>query len=60
VLREVRDGAQATGLRVVGATLSPLRGPAGNVEFFYQLRRFGAAIGDAELDALVAAAHALP
>jgi 23S rRNA (cytidine1920-2'-O)/16S rRNA (cytidine1409-2'-O)-methyltransferase len=58
VLREVRDAVHATGLRVVAAALSPLRGPAGNVEFFYELRRAGEDVGDARLDALVASAHA--
>lgn len=58
VLREVRAAARGAGLRVTGAALSPLRGPAGNVEFFYLLRRDGDEVGDAELDALVAAAHA--
>ena len=58
VLREVRDAVRRAGLRVTGAALSPLRGPAGNVEFFYLLRRDGDEVGDAELDALVTAAHA--
>ena len=58
VLREVRDAVGATGLRVVAAELSPLRGPAGNVEFFYELRREGDDVDDARLDALVAEAHA--
>jgi hypothetical protein len=34
-----------------------LRGPAGNVEFFYELRRAGDEVGDARLDALVTEAH---
>ncbi len=58
ILREVRDGVRATGLVVVGATVSALRGPAGNAEFFYHLARGGAEVGDAQLDALVARAHA--
>jgi 23S rRNA (cytidine1920-2'-O)/16S rRNA (cytidine1409-2'-O)-methyltransferase len=58
VLREVRDAVRATGVRAVRAALSPLRGPAGNVEFFYELRRDGDEVGDAVLDALVAEAHA--
>jgi 23S rRNA (cytidine1920-2'-O)/16S rRNA (cytidine1409-2'-O)-methyltransferase len=57
VLREVRDAVRAFGLRVVRAALSPLRGPAGNVEFFYELRRTGAEVNDARIDALVAEAH---
>ncbi len=57
ILREVRDGVRDTGVRVVAATVSPLRGPAGNVEFFYELRREGDEVDDARLDALVAEAH---
>ena len=60
VLREVRDAVGRAGLRVVAATLSPLRGPAGNVEFFYELRRTGDEVDDARLDALVAEAHGEP
>ena len=58
VLREVRDAVRATGVQVVRAALSPLKGPAGNVEFFYELRREGAEVSDVLLDALVAEAHA--
>jgi 23S rRNA (cytidine1920-2'-O)/16S rRNA (cytidine1409-2'-O)-methyltransferase len=57
VLREVRDAIALTGVRVVDAALSPLRGPAGNVEFFYRLAREGEGVGDARLDALVQEAH---
>ncbi len=57
VLREVRDALRASGLRAVSAALSPLRGPAGNVEFFFELRRAGDEVDDARLDALVAEAH---
>jgi 23S rRNA (cytidine1920-2'-O)/16S rRNA (cytidine1409-2'-O)-methyltransferase len=57
VLREVRDGVRAGGVRVVGATVSPLRGPAGNVEFFYRMARTGDEVGDAALDALVERVH---
>ena len=58
VLHELRDALRATGLRVVNAALSPLRGPAGNIEFFFELRRTGEDVADARLDALVAEAHA--
>jgi 23S rRNA (cytidine1920-2'-O)/16S rRNA (cytidine1409-2'-O)-methyltransferase len=58
ILREVRDGVRDTGVRVVGAAVSTLRGPAGNVEFFYVLRRDGDDVDDARLDALVTEAHA--
>jgi 23S rRNA (cytidine1920-2'-O)/16S rRNA (cytidine1409-2'-O)-methyltransferase len=58
VLHEVRDALRAAGVRVVRAAVSPLKGPAGNVEFFYELRRAGDEVSDAQLDALVAEAHA--
>ena len=58
ILREVRDSVRSAGVRVVNAATSPLRGPAGNVEFFYELRRDGEEVADALLDALVAEAHA--
>jgi len=57
VLHEVRAALAAGGAIAVDATLSPLRGPAGNVEFFFRLARGGTAIADARLDALVARAH---
>jgi 23S rRNA (cytidine1920-2'-O)/16S rRNA (cytidine1409-2'-O)-methyltransferase len=57
VLREVREAIDATGVRVVDAALSPLRGPAGNIEFFYRLAREGDEVSDARLDALVEEAH---
>jgi 23S rRNA (cytidine1920-2'-O)/16S rRNA (cytidine1409-2'-O)-methyltransferase len=57
IVREVRDAVRPIGVRVVGAVLSPLRGPAGNVEFFYELRRDGDEVDDARLDALVDEAH---
>jgi 23S rRNA (cytidine1920-2'-O)/16S rRNA (cytidine1409-2'-O)-methyltransferase len=58
VLREVRDALAAAGAIAVDATLSPLRGPSGNVEFFFRLARDGAVVADERLDALVARAHA--
>jgi 23S rRNA (cytidine1920-2'-O)/16S rRNA (cytidine1409-2'-O)-methyltransferase len=57
VLREVRDAIQALGLHTVRATVSPLKGPAGNVEFFFELRRDGNDVVDATLDQLVNEAH---
>jgi 23S rRNA (cytidine1920-2'-O)/16S rRNA (cytidine1409-2'-O)-methyltransferase len=36
---DVAAGAQALGLGVAGVTVSPLPGPAGNVEYFLWLRR---------------------
>ncbi len=58
VLRDVRDALPALGLVAVDAALSPLRGPAGNSEFFYRIVRSGTPIDDARIDALVCAAHA--
>jgi 23S rRNA (cytidine1920-2'-O)/16S rRNA (cytidine1409-2'-O)-methyltransferase len=60
ILREVRDALPALGVVATAAALSPLRGPAGNVEFFYRIERTGAAIDDARIDALVADAHREP
>ena len=60
VLHEVRAALLAHGLQVVDAALSPLRGPSGNVEFFFLLRRDGPGIDDAALDALVQRAHLAP
>lgn len=49
VLEEVRSGVLVLGLVPAAVMRSPLRGPAGNVEFFMLLRRSGEAFGDAEL-----------
>jgi 23S rRNA (cytidine1920-2'-O)/16S rRNA (cytidine1409-2'-O)-methyltransferase len=57
ILREVRAAIVALGAAVVDACVSPLRGPAGNVEFFFRIERAGETIGDARIDALVAEAH---
>jgi 23S rRNA (cytidine1920-2'-O)/16S rRNA (cytidine1409-2'-O)-methyltransferase len=58
VLREVRAALEALGLHAVDACVSPLRGPAGNVEFFYRIVQDGAPIDDERIDRLVAAASA--
>ncbi len=57
ILRETRDALAAGGLTAIAATLSPLRGPAGNVEFFYHIRPAGVAIDDRRIDELVRQAH---
>jgi 23S rRNA (cytidine1920-2'-O)/16S rRNA (cytidine1409-2'-O)-methyltransferase len=57
ILREVRDALPAYGLVAVDAATSPLRGPAGNSEFFYHIFACGTAIDDARIDALVSEAH---
>lgn len=54
VLREVRDAMNALGLLVTGLAESPLRGPAGNREFFMQLRRDGSPVSDERFDAVAA------
>jgi hypothetical protein len=56
-LREVRAALAASGAIAIDAALSPLRGPSGNVEFFFRLSREGVAVADERLDELVARAH---
>jgi 23S rRNA (cytidine1920-2'-O)/16S rRNA (cytidine1409-2'-O)-methyltransferase len=58
ILREVRASIEALGALVVDACASPLKGPAGNVEFFYRIERAGTPVDDARLEALVAEANA--
>jgi 23S rRNA (cytidine1920-2'-O)/16S rRNA (cytidine1409-2'-O)-methyltransferase len=58
ILREVRDALPPLGLSAVAATVSPLRGPAGNAEFFYRIARSASTISDDRIDALVRAVHA--
>jgi 23S rRNA (cytidine1920-2'-O)/16S rRNA (cytidine1409-2'-O)-methyltransferase len=53
VLREVRDAICGFGLVPVALVASPLRGPAGNREFFVALRSTGAPFDDARIDAVV-------
>ena len=53
ILREVRDAAAALGLVPVALVASPLRGPAGNREFFVELRAEGTAFDDVRIDAVV-------
>jgi 23S rRNA (cytidine1920-2'-O)/16S rRNA (cytidine1409-2'-O)-methyltransferase len=50
VLAEVRDSALRLGLVPVRLTASPLLGPAGNREFFLELRMEGAPFADARID----------
>ena len=49
--------AAATVWRVIGATYSPLRGPAGNIEYFFHLRRGSGDEPPPDLDAVVDRAH---
>ena len=58
ILREVRASLEALGVHAIAGCVSPLVGPAGNVEFFYRIAREGVPIGDLRIDALVAEANA--
>ncbi|MGP6157700.1 MAG: TlyA family RNA methyltransferase [Vulcanimicrobiaceae bacterium] len=55
ILAETRAALAALDLVPVAVTRSPLRGPAGNVEFFMLVRRAGAAFDDAALERAVVA-----
>jgi 23S rRNA (cytidine1920-2'-O)/16S rRNA (cytidine1409-2'-O)-methyltransferase len=58
VLSEVRAALEALDVHAVEACVSGLRGPAGNVEFFYRIVRAGASIDDERIERLVAEANA--
>lgn len=53
VLRTSREAVGALGLVPVALAASPLLGPAGNREFFMELRRDGEAFDDARLQAVL-------
>lgn len=53
VLVETRRGAAELGLVPTALVASPLLGPAGNREFFMELRRRGEAFGDARIAAVL-------
>ena len=53
VLRTLREAVGALGLMPVALAASPLLGPAGNREFFMELRRDGEAFDDARLQAVL-------
>lgn len=58
VLRDVLRYAAESGLGVTGADYSPVRGPEGNIEYLYLLRKdLPASVGDNALQQLVTAAH---
>ncbi|MBV8150918.1 MAG: TlyA family RNA methyltransferase [Candidatus Eremiobacteraeota bacterium] len=57
VLGEFRESLAPLGLSLIAAIVSPLRGPAGNVEFFVHLRSGSGGLDDASLDRLVGEAH---
>ncbi|MGA8535288.1 MAG: TlyA family RNA methyltransferase [Candidatus Tumulicola sp.] len=54
ILREVRDALRERGLIAVALTVSPLRGPAGNREFFMELRSEGDCFDDARIGDVLA------
>ena len=58
ILREVRAALEALGVHAIEACSSPLRGPAGNVEFFFRIARDGTPVDDERIDALVVEANA--
>lgn len=58
VLRELREAALRLGLAPSSLVASPLLGPAGNREFFIELRRSGAAFEDARIDEVLAESSA--
>lgn len=55
ILEEARAAISGLGIVPVALTYSPLRGPAGNVEFFMLLRSAGVPFDDAAIDAALAA-----
>ncbi len=58
VLRDVARYAAESGLGVIGADYSPVRGPEGNIEYLYLLKKdLPASVGDNDLQQLVTAAH---
>lgn len=54
VLRETRDALGEIGLKAAALVASPLRGPAGNREFFMRLMRTGTNITNERIDEVVA------
>jgi 23S rRNA (cytidine1920-2'-O)/16S rRNA (cytidine1409-2'-O)-methyltransferase len=58
VLRELREAALRLELAPVALSASPLRGPAGNREFFVELRRGGTPFEDARIEAVLDESHA--
>jgi 23S rRNA (cytidine1920-2'-O)/16S rRNA (cytidine1409-2'-O)-methyltransferase len=55
VLREVLTAAQTDGYHVAGLIRSPLKGPAGNIEFLAWLRWQPPSVEPVELDAMISA-----
>jgi 23S rRNA (cytidine1920-2'-O)/16S rRNA (cytidine1409-2'-O)-methyltransferase len=59
VLQELREAVRRIGLVPVSLTASPLRGPAGNREFFVELRGAGTPFEDARIEEVLDESHAL-
>ena len=58
VLREIRDFTSAMGWRMAACTFSPIKGPAGNIEFLADLSAVpGEVVSDDEIERLVKQAH---
>jgi 23S rRNA (cytidine1920-2'-O)/16S rRNA (cytidine1409-2'-O)-methyltransferase len=57
VLLDFYRAVPEMGLGIIAAIVSPLRGPAGNVEFLFELRRGAHQIDPTTIDRLVAEAH---
>lgn len=58
VLQKVAEQAQMSGLSVVDACYSPIKGPSGNIEFFFYLSNSGERqLSDDELEMVVNRAH---
>jgi 23S rRNA (cytidine1920-2'-O)/16S rRNA (cytidine1409-2'-O)-methyltransferase len=53
VLHRMREAAVQVGLVPIALSASPLRGPAGNREFFLELRRTGQPLDDARIEAVL-------
>ncbi|MBQ8137440.1 MAG: TlyA family RNA methyltransferase [Clostridia bacterium] len=59
VLREIRDFVSAMGWRMAACTFSPIKGPAGNIEFLADLvASSGEAVTDDTIERIVRQAHA--
>lgn len=60
ILMELKEFiAEETGLFLVGATPSPIKGPKGNIEFLFHLRKEGESLGPSKIKELVTEAHVL-
>ena len=57
ILHEFLEATGEMGLGVLSAIVSPLRGPAGNVEFLLRLEKGSHRIGSSEIERLVQKAH---